>query len=96
MKINFCIIVGMGLEVGGAGCGLKRRKFRSSVERTRDNRRRDTDNLIATGKPIYDALVTYGLVPDDTPRWMGKPEPIIEPKSVTGQGQMWITIEVAE
>lgn len=62
----------------------------------RDNRRRDTDNLVATGKPIFDALVIYGLVSDDTPEFMGKPEPIIHPKSDTGQGQMWITIEVAE
>lgn len=62
----------------------------------RDNRRRDTDNLVATGKPIFDALVIYGLVSDDTAEFMGKPEPIIHPKSDTGQGQMWLEIEVTQ
>ena len=50
----------------------------------RDRRRRDTDNLVATLKPICDALAAgtakhpgYGLVADDTPQFMAKPEPVI-------------------
>ncbi|MFC9768891.1 hypothetical protein [Rhodococcus jostii] len=64
--------------------------------RPRDNRRRDTDNLIATAKPLYDGLVDYGLVPDDIPRWMAKPEPIIH-DAVTGQpSAMWLDITGTE
>ena len=43
----------------------------------RDARARDTDNLVATLKPICDAVVDVGIVPDDVPAWMAKPEPII-------------------
>ncbi len=67
----------------------------------RDERRRDTDNLVATLKPMCDALAKgttahpgYGLVEDDTPMWMSKPEPIIHPKTGTGVGEMWLEIEV--
>lgn len=67
----------------------------------RDERRRDTDNLVATLKPICDALAKgttghpgYGLVQDDTPTWMAKPEPIIHPKTGTGVGKLWVEIEV--
>lgn len=45
----------------------------------RDNRRRDTDNLVATLKAVADAVVDAGIVPDDTPRYMAKPEPVIHP-----------------
>ena len=48
---------------------------------------RDTDNLVATLKPIYDALAGgsrnragWGLVPDDSPEFMEKPEAVILPK----------------
>lgn len=34
--------------------------------------KRDTDNPVATLKPICDGLVDAGLVPDDTPEWMDK------------------------
>jgi crossover junction endodeoxyribonuclease RusA len=43
----------------------------------RDGRRRDTDNLVATLKPIADGLVDAGIVDDDAPAFMAKPEPII-------------------
>lgn len=46
----------------------------------RDDRRRDTDNLLGTGKVIYDSIVQAGIVPDDTPQYMTKPEPRILPK----------------
>lgn len=42
------------------------------------NRRRDTDNLWPTVKPICDGIVDAGIVADDTPDYMIKPEPIIE------------------
>ena len=67
--------------------------------RPRDNRRRDTDNLVATLKPACDALAAgtkkspgYGLVPDDTPQWMAKPEPIIHPAVKGEPGQLWLTL----
>lgn len=60
--------------------------------RPRDQRRRDTDNLIATAKPLYDGLVDYGLVPDDIPKWMSKPEPIIHDAIKGEKGRMWLEI----
>lgn len=36
--------------------------------------RRDTDNPTATMKPIYDALVDVGIIDDDTPEYLVKPE----------------------
>lgn len=45
----------------------------------RDNRRRDTDNLSAFRKVAADAVVDAEVVPDDTPQFMGKPEPVILP-----------------
>jgi crossover junction endodeoxyribonuclease RusA len=69
----------------------------------RDNRRRDTDNLIATLKPIADALTVskalnrrivpgHGMVLDDIPRFMSKPEPVIH-DAVKGEGgRMWLEI----
>lgn len=67
--------------------------------RPRDNRRRDTDNLVATLKPACDALAAgtskhpgYGLVPDDIPSHMSKPEPIIHPAEKGQPGQLWLDI----
>lgn len=67
----------------------------------RDNRRRDTDNLVATLKPICDALTTpepgqigVGLVPDDTPQYMVKPEPRIHPARPGEDGKMWLKLVV--
>lgn len=42
-----------------------------------DKRKRDTDNLHPTLKPIYDGIVDAGIVPDDTPEFMDKPQPQI-------------------
>lgn len=42
-----------------------------------DRRRRDTDNLWPTLKACCDGLVDAGLVPDDTPEFMDKPQPQI-------------------
>ncbi|WP_433592300.1 hypothetical protein [Nocardia sp. CA-145437] len=67
--------------------------------RPRDNRRRDTDNLVATLKPACDALAAgtakhpgYGMVPDDIPRHMAKPEPIIHEAERGMPGVLWLEI----
>ena len=71
--------------------------------RPAQNRRIDSDNLVATLKPCCDALAAgtkkhpgYGLVPDDTPQWMSKPEPIIHPAQKGQPGQLWIDITHGE
>lgn len=65
----------------------------------RDNRRRDTDNLTATAKPIYDGLAGggknfagYGLVADDTPEYMAKCEPSIHPAVKGEPGRLWLEL----
>jgi crossover junction endodeoxyribonuclease RusA len=67
--------------------------------RPRDNQRRDTDNLVATLKPIADGLAKgtvttpgYGMVPDDIPAYMAKPEPIIHPAERGKGGALWLEI----
>lgn len=67
--------------------------------RPRDNRRRDTDNLAATAKPAYDALAAgtvkhpgYGMVPDDIPLHMAKPEPEIHEAERGKPGALWLEI----
>lgn len=44
----------------------------------RDSRRRDADNLVATAKATFDALVDAGIVGDDTPEYMTKRMPVID------------------
>ncbi len=60
--------------------------------RPRDNRRRDTENLSATSKPLCDGLVDYGLVPDDIPRYMAKPEAVIHSATTGISGEMWLEV----
>lgn len=57
-----------------------------------DNRRCDSDNLDATRKPACDGLVDAGVVPDDTPRWMSRPEPVIHPGR--GVRRLWLAVQV--
>lgn len=49
-----------------------------------DRRRRDTDNLYPTLKACCDGVVDAGVVPDDTPEFMDKPQPqiIYVPKEI--------------
>lgn len=42
-------------------------------------RRRDPDNLVAALKPAVDGLVDAGVIPDDTPEFVVRDMPIIEP-----------------
>lgn len=67
----------------------------------KNNVRRDTDNLVATLKPICDAIAKgaktspgYGLVDDDTPVFMAKPEPIIYHHPRGAKPKMWLTLKV--
>lgn len=57
----------------------------------RDRRRRDTDNLVATLKAVADGVVDAGVVPDDTPEFMGKPEPVITGPS--RDPHLWVRVE---
>lgn len=44
----------------------------------RDKRRRDKDNLVATLKPVVDALVDISVIPDDTPEHVEYDMPLID------------------
>lgn len=52
----------------------------------------DAPNLTATSKPAIDGLVDYGLVPDDTDRWVTEVMPTIHPGP--GPRRCWLTVEV--
>lgn len=67
--------------------------------RPRDNRARDTDNLAALLKPVCDALGDGSkkwpglkIVATDTPKHMGKPEPIIWPAKKGARGSLWLDL----
>lgn len=76
--------------------------------RARDNRARDTGNLMATVKALVDGLtphrvvetkrgtkvhVGYGMVADDSSRIVSTPEPVIH-EAVKGQPPaLWLEIE---
>lgn len=59
---------------------------------TGDQRRRDTDNLVATLKPCVDGLVDAGLVPDDDPGHVTTIMPAIH--NGPGPRRLWITINI--
>jgi crossover junction endodeoxyribonuclease RusA len=61
---------------------------------TGDNRGRDTDNLVATQKPAVDALVSAGVIPDDTPQHLTWWAPAIH--NGPGKRRLWITVEVRD
>lgn len=60
------------------------------------NARRDADNLVPTLKAACDGLVDAGIVTDDTPAEMTKHMPVIHPKTGTGVGRLWLTIDTQE
>lgn len=62
----------------------------------RDNRRRDTDNMVASLKPICDGIVDAGIVEDDTPEYMIKPEPVIHPANGANNAHMWLQLSVED
>lgn len=58
----------------------------------KDNRRRDADNLVPTLKALCDGIVDAGIVLDDTPNYMTKIMPTIQP-AIKGQpAKMWLEI----
>lgn len=62
--------------------------FRPDVRRDRD-----PSNLMPTQKPSVDGLVDAGIVPKDTPEWVGELMPVIhEPAS--GAARMWLAVSV--
>ena len=64
------------------------------VYEPRDNRRRDSINLVATLKPVQDGIVDAGVVPDDTPQYMESPLPLIDYKRGGGKpGRLWVAVE---
>lgn len=80
--------------------------------RPRDRRVRDTDNLIATIKPLVDALgpgrppqmtrsgrhtqpvAGYGLVPDDNPRYVTRPEAVIHAPDKNKGPACWLSLRI--
>lgn len=60
--------------------------------------RRDQDNLVATAKVVFDTLAggPHGenVVPDDTPQYMRKLMPRIEPAVKGLPGSLWLTVSV--
>jgi crossover junction endodeoxyribonuclease RusA len=58
-----------------------------------DRRRRDPSNLMPTQKPAVDGLVDAGVVPDDTPEYVGELMPVIHPPSGTGP-RMWLAVAI--
>lgn len=56
----------------------------------RDVRVRDSDNLVATLKPLCDGLVDAGVVIDDSPEYMRKAMPrIVAPEY---PGRLWLMV----
>lgn len=69
--------------------------------RPADRRRRDTDNVQPTVKSCCDALgprsgtsAGYGLVPDDTPEFMARPEPIIHEPQGRANAACWLVLHI--
>lgn len=58
----------------------------------RDKRRRDKDNLVATLKPVVDALVDVGVIPDDTPEHVEYEMPLIDAPNGR-QGRLIVMVE---
>ncbi|MEU3476453.1 hypothetical protein [Rhodococcus sp. NPDC006774] len=63
------------------------------VYQPRDRRRRDEDNLVGTLKAICDGLIDYGITPDDTPQYMTKLMPRIDPPVKGQTGRIWLELE---
>jgi len=53
--------------------GLARVHIEATLQ-FRDNRRRDVHNLMPTLKAVVDGLVDYGLIPDDSTRYLTGPD----------------------
>lgn len=60
----------------------------------KDNRKRDTDNTITAAKLFIDAIKHLGLIPDDTPEYVGAIE-LLPPRLGSVSDMTYITIEEA-
>jgi crossover junction endodeoxyribonuclease RusA len=58
----------------------------------RDNRRRDTDNLVATLKPLVDGLRDAHVAVDDDTTHYRLSEPVIHPARKGEPARMWLTV----
>lgn len=59
----------------------------------KDARRRDPDNLVASFKPVVDALVDEGVVPDDTQAYVERDWPLIyDPDTRIQGGRFWLSV----
>lgn len=59
-----------------------------------DQRRRDPSNLMPTQKPAVDGLVDAGVVPDDTPEFVGELMPVIHEPSRGVLPRLWLAVSV--
>jgi crossover junction endodeoxyribonuclease RusA len=59
-----------------------------------DRRRRDPSNLVPTQKPAVDALVDAGVVPDDTPQYVGELMPVIHEPGGGVLPRLWLAVSV--
>ena len=58
------------------------------------NRRHDEDNLVASMKPVADAMVDAGIIPDDTSEYLERVWPVYTPKDpLRTNGRVMIQIE---
>jgi crossover junction endodeoxyribonuclease RusA len=58
------------------------------------NRRRDEDNLVASMKPVADALVDAGVVDDDTAEYVERVWPVYLPKDpLRSNGRFMVQVE---
>lgn len=58
----------------------------------RDNRRRDSLNLMATVKPLIDGLVDAHVCSDDDRTRCSSPEPVIHDAKRGEPGRMWLVV----
>lgn len=58
----------------------------------RDNRRRDTLNLMATLKPLIDGLIDAHVCKDDDRHRCSSPEPVIHDARPGEPGRMWLVV----
>lgn len=58
--------------------------------------RRDAGNLMGTHKPALDGLVDYGLIPDDTGRYVTERMPVLHDPVKGEPGRLWLEITWGE
>lgn len=58
----------------------------------RDNRRRDTDNLVAALKPLVDGLRDAHVCVDDDTKHYTLTEPVIHPARKGEPGRLWLVV----